>query len=365
VCLFLPSILINEQCRSICWNSSGSHLASASHNDRLTKLWSFSRAGAQESGTLTGHDAAVERVRFHPHDPNLICTSAEDKSIRLWDLRQSRSCVGRIDLKSRMGACAASLEWHPGQKSLCLVVAEKDNAVHVYDVRNMRGIGAQRGGGGRVAPQAGGSSQVPVRSFRLDPHTLQETHFSPSGTHLISAARRAYDGMGVLKIYPWDSDSSNIPERSGDSLDVNKHAAVFVGHTGPIYTLRFAPNGQTLATGGADALVGLWDVPSMVCKTTIGSRAKFIRSVSFSHDSKIVAYCSEEEGVDLADGETGVKLGTVTLSPTNSGGGNRRVERERGSDEIAFHPKLYALACARGDCGSHSPQVTIASLTME
>jgi len=286
--------------------------------------------------------------------------------------------VGGIDLKSRMGACAASLEWHPGQKSLCLVVAEKDNSVHVYDVRNMRGRG---GLGGRVAPQAGGSGQLPVRSFRLDPHTLQETHFSPSGTHLISAARRADDGMGVLKIYPWDSGPSSVPQQSGDYLDVNKHAAVFVGHTGPIYTLRFAPNGRTLATGGADALVGLWDVPSMVCKKTIGRDgmesmgAKFIRSVSFSHDSKIVAYCSEEEGIDLADGETGEKLGTVSLAPTNSGGGIRRVEREkgrnisvpveRGSDEIAFHPKLYALACARGECGSHTPQVTIASLTME
>jgi len=251
--------------------------------------------------------------------------------------------------------------------SLCLVVAEKDNAVHVYDVRNMRG-GAQRGGG-RVAPQAGGSSQVPVRSFRLDPHTLQETHFSPSGTHLISAVKRANDGMGVLKIYPWDSGTSNTPQQSDDLLDVNKHAAVFVGHTGPIYALRFAPNGQMLATGGADALVGLWDVPSMVCKTTIGRRTKFVRSVNYSHDSKIVAYCSEEEGVDLADGETGARLGTVSLVPKSGAKAGRfgrgSDEIAFGSDEIAFHPKVYALACARGECGSQAPQVTIASLTME
>lgn len=215
-----------------------------------------------------------------------------------------------------------------------------------------------------MAPQAGGSSQVPVRSFRLDPHTLQETHFSPSGTHLVSAAKRACDGMGVLKIYPWDSGSSNVPQQNGDCLDVNEDAAVFLGHTGPIYTLRFAPNGQLLATGGADTLVGLWDVPSMVCKTTLDSSKKFVRSVSFSHDSKIVAYCSEEEGVEVADGETGVPLGTISLSPTNSGGGTNRFTG-RGSDEIAFHPKHYTVACARGDCGSHSPQVTIASLTME
>ena len=159
-------------------------------------------------------------------------------------------------------------------------------------------------------------------------------------------------------------------QKSDACLDVNKHAAVFVGHTGPIYALRFAPNGRMLATGGADALVGLWDVPSMVCKTTIGRRTKFVRSVAYSHDSKIVACCSEEEGVDLADGETGERLGTVKLLPKNSGGGTSRDRFGRsddiafhGSDEIAFHPKGYVLACARGE--TQSPQVTIASLTME
>ena len=39
-----------------------------------------------------------------------------------------------------MKAYAVSLEWYPDQNSLCLVVAQKDNAIHVYDIRNMRGI---------------------------------------------------------------------------------------------------------------------------------------------------------------------------------------------------------------------------------
>ena len=39
-----------------------------------------------------------------------------------------------------MKAYAVSLEWYPDQNSLCLVVAQKDNVVHVYDIRNMRGI---------------------------------------------------------------------------------------------------------------------------------------------------------------------------------------------------------------------------------
>jgi len=345
--------------RSVCWNSIGTHLASASCHDRLAKLWSFSDlGGAREITTLVGHNAGVERVRFHPHELNLICTSAEDKSIRLWDLRLSgpnRHCFAKIDLKSNKGFCAASMEWSPSRKSLFLAVSEKDDKVHVYDVRKIRS-GTKRGGGLRAAPQ-GGSNQVPVRSFRLDPHTVQETHFSPTGTHLISAARRSNDGMGILSIYPWDCSSSSI-NHLGDCSDVTKNASVFVGHTGSIYTLRCAPNGQMLATGGNDALVGLWDLPSMVCKATISRRTKFIRSVTYSYDSKILACCSEEDGVDLADGETGAPLGTVSLHPKNSS--RSAFPKSHGSDEIAFHPKSYVLACARGDA-----PVTIASLNME
>ena len=55
-----PTYAIIEQCKSICWNSSGSHLASASNNDRLTKLWAYTRGVLQEITPLKGHDGAFK-----------------------------------------------------------------------------------------------------------------------------------------------------------------------------------------------------------------------------------------------------------------------------------------------------------------
>jgi WD40 repeat protein len=77
----------------------------------------------------------------------------------------------------------------------------------------------------------GGTAEV--KSFQFD-NILADTHFSPSGTHLVSAARRINDGMGIIHIYPWQSG------------DIDADGQTFVGHTGPIYALKFSPDGKTL-----------------------------------------------------------------------------------------------------------------------
>jgi len=351
-----------QNCRSVCWNSTGTRLAFASYYDRLAKIYSFDGCNnkGREVSALQGHTGGVERVRFHPHEHSLLCSSAEDRSVRLWDVRiSSKACrsFSKISLISTKGSCAASVEWQMGgiNNPWYLCISEKNNSVYIYDIRKIHS--STNSLSSRLASSSG-SMAKPVRSFNLDPHILQECHFTPSGTHMIAATKSSEDGMGTLRVFPWDR-----PLPQGDFLSNHSFSPsynnIFVGHTGPIYTIRFSPDGLKLATGGNDALVGLWDVPSMVCEAVISRRTKFIRSVSYSYNSKIVACCSEEHGIDLADSKTGEHIGTVSLSLSKAlqnsfrfappGGG--------GSDEIAFHPKDYILACARGDTTSSGPQV--------
>jgi WD40 repeat protein len=321
---------------SVSFNSTGLLLASGSGSN--VKLWPIDASSSQhtirEISTFQ-HNALMDRVRFHPADPSLLCTSAEDKTVQLWDVRdKATKSLAKINLKSSQGLRASSIEWHPQY----LAVTEKDNSVHIYDLKMLK------------SNSNSGREKDTVASFKFD-DVIHETHFSPSGTHLVSAGRRLADGMGIVNVFKWQ-DINN----SNDEMH-QPHTTTFIGHSGPIYSLRFSPNGNLMATGGNDAIVGLWDVPSMVCQATITRQTKFIRSVAFSHDSKIVASCSEEEGIDLADAKSGEHIGTVSLWKSNE-----RARYVTGSDEIAWSPNAYILAAARGEGNPQVPQVSVAKI---
>ncbi len=295
--------------------------------------------------------------------------------MHLWDVRAATRAIARIPLRSNRGNCAASIEWQTGHRtgsstatgtSNLLVVTERDNTVHVHDIRKLQNQG---NGKGVNANTNGSSSPSEMKMYKFN-DILADTHFSPSGTHLISAARRIEDGMGVIHIYPLDDNNSDTTSNANGNDDASTISrSTFVGHTGNIYSLKFSPDGTKMASGGNDALVGLWDVQSFVCKATISRRTKFIRSVAFSFDSKVVACCSEEKGIDLADADTGALIGEVHLNKAHD-----RDSRDRGrntsfgsgtmgADEIAFHPKAHIIAAARGEnLVGQVPQVTIARL---
>ena len=349
--------------RSISWNSSGTTLAVAG-SDRTTRLYSMtdlmsssssnssssSSSQTRELSTMVGH---TDRVRFHPHQDSVLATaSGSDATVKLWDVRSSSTKqAGKIELTgSSSNGSTVDVSWS-GQSSTkehLLVVTEKNGSVHVLDTRKL---------GSSVktpASKKSPSSAAFRNTFVLNPKIVDACVFSPSGDHLVAATSE--QGYGELTVWNWETE-----EKENSS-----HKYVYPAHTGPIYSFCFSPNGQKLATGGGDALVGLWDVDTMVCSSTINRCDRFVRSVSFSYDSQIVATSTEEASVDLANAETGALVAKMSLSSSfsNNNNNNRKVDRNApGADEITFHPKMHLLACARCDSMTCSP-LTLVKLTL-
>lgn len=259
-------------------------------------------------------------MRWHPTDPNVLCSAALDRKIFLWDVRAPSNSsntnnhfkIAEINLVNSKKSSPMSIAWHP--EGIGLAVAERDNYVYVYDLR-------------KVLKNTKASSRTtvigePIIRQSLRPGVVTECHFSPTGQHLVATVR-AQNGMGNIKI--WDCDFYKEQEHPSTSC-------TFIGHTSSIYCLDFAPCRTRLATGGADALVGLWDLEEMTCTGTVGRLNQFIRSVSFSHDSSILASSSSERYIDIANACNGEKVG--------------HIETKFGSDEISFNPKSYTLAYA-------------------
>src|SRR5262249_15219667 len=83
------------------------------------------------------------------------------------------------------------------------------------------------------------------------------------------------------------------------------------GHVGPVRCVAVAPDGQTLATGGNDRTVKLWDLNTGQERLTLEGHAGWVTSVAFAPDGKTLATGSVDQTVKLWEVAAGKELATL------------------------------------------------------
>lgn len=147
---------------------------------------------------------------------------------------------------------------------------------------------------------------------------LSATAFSQNHIHLgLPAGAKARLGKGRIHQIKYFPDGKRLAVatsigiwiydvQTGEVLDL------LTGHTGPVKTIAFSPDGETFASGSKDNTIRLWDSKTHKLKAICIGHENEVNLLAFSRDGKILASTSKDWKMRLWDARIGKPLQTIT-----------------------------------------------------
>ena len=323
--------------KEVAFETDGRRVASTSSSfgsqgydgDSTVRLWDWNDDGLP---LLRGHTSYVYPVAYSP-DGQWIASGSWDHTVRLWDAQKGEHCA-TFPHRGTVRALAF------GPDSAWLVSAcDADEKLQVWNVvtgrrrTEVQGTGkvvlavAINPDGTRVAAaDQNGAVSVSEMATGRNVHSLREDGewcaktalaYSPDGWRLTGT------GKDLATIAVWDAQTHQQTGR-------------LAGHTRPVYSVAYSPDGHRLVSASSDHTVRVWDMATEKCVAVLEGHTDEVFAAIFDPDGTRLASAGRDRAVWLWDLATGNEVAWL-LGHTNY------------IFSLAFSPDGKSLVSGSGD----------------
>ena len=245
-------------------------------------LLNFSLPSFAEKPTILEHGSSVYTVAFSPVAASLVASAGENRTIKLWDLRNDTVTTLRGHT-----ATVNSVAFSPNGE--LLASGSDDYTCKLWNVQDQQTIATLEHVTGRNRSQ------------------IKAVAFSPEGQLLATAGWQAklwnvlnQQEIATLQHDQWvfavafSRDGQLLAAGDGEGIvkiwDVQKRQVIaqLEGDTTGVYCVKFSPDSRTLASAGYQGQIKLWAVANWELLGTLQNRGTAY-TVDFSLDGKALA----------------------------------------------------------------------------
>ena len=319
--------------------------------DGTIRLWD--PTSARPLATITGHAKEVNCLTFAP-DGGTLVSADEDGVICLTDVADAVSAIAAAERPAM--SLAATRAFELGSPVRAIAVSPDGNTLAAAGVAHaVELLPLQPGGEQRTLATPGGVSTVmfsrdgqrllaatdkAVRQWRVasgeelpastpGPDHIATLTLSHDGRLLVSADHRGRikfcHGETLAALFEWQqadrvdalvfsADDQTLAiggkDRAVELWDVASRTKTLTlrGHTGSIWSADFSPDGATLVTASADGTARLWDAHGTNPRRLVSDTDGSFTAVAFSPDSRLLAAGKSTGQIELWDWRLGRRL---------------------------------------------------------
>ncbi len=311
--------------------------------DGVVKLWDVATNEVQ--ATFKGHQNSISSVAISP-DGRTVFAAGVDGTIKSWDARKAAPSQFRTNV--------LDLAFSPDGKVLNGI--DRNGTIKRIDL----------GSGKENETQVGLNFQLRSSAmFSRDCQTvalIDRTLGMVKTFDLITDLERLRVKVNAIPapVVCLSPDGSTLALAAGDAktwqiqlwnANTAKLERTLPGGAGSVKCLAFAPDGKTLAGGGTDQIVRLWDLTTAQVRLTMPANSQATGLV-YSPDGKRIAV-AERGNVRLVDAATGNELlvlhGSLPVLGMSFSPDGRRLATSGGDAELGrgFGVKLWDMASGR------------------